>query len=63
MTPCDAALWVYDIASDEWRRVDPQGDRPEERSYHCMAVTGDRLFRTFQSSAFFRSPENARETG
>ncbi|GHJ85953.1 hypothetical protein NliqN6_2355 [Naganishia liquefaciens] len=44
MTPCDASLWVYDIAADEWTRREAAGEVPEQRSYHCMAVAGERLF-------------------
>lgn len=46
MTPSDASLWVYSIPSDEWKQVSSEGEVPEERSYHCMAVSGDELYRT-----------------
>lgn len=46
MTPCDASLWTYHIPSDEWKQLPAEGDVPEERSYHCMAVSGDNLYRT-----------------
>lgn len=51
MTPCDASLWVYDVARDTWTTVKADEDAggenkvPAERSYHCMAVLGDELFR------------------
>lgn len=51
MTPSDASLWVYDIPSDEWKQLSSKGDVPEERSYHCMAVSGNDLYRTFLSPA------------
>ncbi|KAI5449743.1 hypothetical protein NCC49_004108 [Naganishia albida] len=44
MTPSDASLWVYDIPSDEWKQLSSKGDVPEERSYHCMAVSGNDLY-------------------
>ncbi|KAJ9123410.1 hypothetical protein QFC22_001612 [Naganishia vaughanmartiniae] len=50
MTPCDASLWVYDVAGDAWTEItadkDVGGDHqvPAERSYHCMTVLGDEVF-------------------
>jgi hypothetical protein len=59
MTPCNADLWVYDTAATEagWeclpvtndnkdKDVEGEGDckSVEERSYHAMAVSGDRLY-------------------
>jgi hypothetical protein len=59
MTPCNADLWVYDTAATEpgWECLpvtkdnkdkDVEGEggckSVEERSYHAMAVSGDRLY-------------------
>jgi hypothetical protein len=59
MTPCNADLWVYDTAATEpgWecrtvtkdnkdKDVEGEGNcrSVEERSYHALAVSGDRLY-------------------
>jgi hypothetical protein len=66
MTPCNADLWVYDTAATEagWeclpvndnkdKDVESEGDckSVEERSYHAMAVSGDRLYSESQSCSW-----------
>jgi hypothetical protein len=54
MTPCNSDLWVYDTAANEptWECLptDKNGGggnciEVEERSYHAMAVSDERLYR------------------
>jgi hypothetical protein len=47
MQPCDGTLWRYSLRGQKWASVTPDGDIPEDRSYHCMALLGEEIYRAY----------------
>lgn len=49
MSACNGDLWVYDLASSQWKCLSAStaSDAPADRSFHVLVAQKDQLYRTF----------------
>jgi hypothetical protein len=68
MVPCGREVWVYDTQSIKgWKQsslgTNANADDVERKSYHSMAVLGDRVYGEFRFRFLSLSPTDCRATG
>lgn len=45
-------LWRFDVAKEEWEMLKTEGERPEQRSFHVMTLSGVSFHRHFRRLPF-----------